>query len=373
MTDCDGCTGLDGVTVVQQDGTVSLDNVTVLARPGELLAVLGPSGSGKSTMLRAIAGLTRIRAGRVLIAGKPTKADTSQRNLAMVFERTQLMPLLDVARNMSFGLESHHVPGDQVRQRVEQQAKRLRVGKLLRRMPTQLSTGQQSQVGVGRALVRTPSAFLLDEPLAHIDAHERARMRRVIAETVRSSDASTLYVTHDQSDALAIGDRVVVLDAGRVAQIATPRELYDRPASLFVADFVGSAAIGVLPARLVAADGMAGFRVGFRTLPTWRPVPAELADWVGREVILGLRAEDVYAADPSADPDRTRLSGSVRSVENTGRHAYVTVDIAGHPVVARFAGRNTLRPGDSLDITVDPARAHVFDSGTGRALFHPEI
>jgi multiple sugar transport system ATP-binding protein len=118
---------------------------------------------------------------------------------------------------------------------------------------------------------------------------------------------------------------------------------------------------------------MAGFRVGFRTLPTWRPVPAELADWVGREVILGLRAEDVYAADPSADPDRTRLSGSVRSVENTGRHAYVTVDIAGHPVVARFAGRNTSRPGDSLDITVDPARAHVFDSATGRALFHPEI
>ncbi|MEP6561422.1 MAG: ABC transporter ATP-binding protein [Nakamurella sp.] len=371
MTDFEGCTGLDGVTVVQQDGTVSLDDVTVLARPGELLAVLGPSGSGKSTMLRAIAGLARIRKGRVLIAGRPTKADPSLRNLAMVFERTQLMPLLDVARNMAFGLESHHVPADEVRQRVEQQSRRLRVGKLLRRMPTQLSTGEQSQIGVGRALVRTPNAFLLDEPLAHIDAHERARMRRVIAETVRSSSASTLYVTHDQSDALAIGDRVVVLDAGRVAQIATPRELYDRPASLFVADFVGSVAIGVLPARLVAADGMAGFRVGFRTLPTWRPVPAELTGWVGREVTLGLRAEDVQAADQSSDPDRTRLTGIVRSIENTGRHAYVTVSVAEHRVVTRLAGRNALRPGDKLDITVDPARAHVFDSATGRAIFHP--
>jgi multiple sugar transport system ATP-binding protein len=371
VTDDEGCTGLDGVTVVQQDGTVSLDNVTVLAKPGELLAVLGPSGSGKSTMLRAIAGLTRIRAGRVLIAGRPTTADTSQRNLAMVFERTQLMPLLDVARNMAFGLETHHLPADQVQQRVENQAKRLRVSKLLRRMPTQLSTGQQSQVGVGRALVRTPSAFLLDEPLAHIDAHERARMRRVIAQTVRSTSASTLYVTHDQSDALAIGDRVVLLVDGRVAQIATPRDLYDRPASLFVADFVGSAPIGVLPARLIAADGMAGFRVGFRTLPTWRPVPTELIEWVDREVTLGLRAEDVHAADPSADPDRTRLTGTVRSAENTGRHAYLKVDIAGHTVVARFAGRNALRPGDKVDITVDPARAHVFDSATGRALFHP--
>ncbi|MET0864393.1 MAG: ABC transporter ATP-binding protein [Nakamurella sp.] len=372
MIDCEGCTGLDGVTVVQQDGTVSLDNVTVLARPGELLAVLGPSGSGKSTLLRAIAGLTRIRSGRVLIAGRPTKAATGQRNLAMVFERTQLMPLLDVARNMAFGLETHHVPADEVRQRVEHQSRRLRVGKLLRRMPTELSTGEQSQVGVGRALVRTtPNAFLLDEPLAHIDAHERARMRRVIAETVRSSTASTFYVTHDQSDALAIGDRIAVLDTGRVAQIGTPRELYDRPANLFVADFIGPVALGVLPARLVVGDGMAGFRVGFRTLPTWRPVPAELAGWVDREVMLGLRAEDVHAADQGSDPDRTRLTGTVRSIENTGRHAFVTVGIADHRVVATFAGGNTLRPGEQVDITVDAARAHVFDSATGQALFHP--
>jgi multiple sugar transport system ATP-binding protein len=361
------------VTVVQKDGTVSLDDVTVLARPAELLVVLGPSGSGKSTVLRAIAGLARVRSGRVLIAGRPTNADPAQRNLAMVFERTQLMPLLDVARNMGFGLESQHLHPREIRHRVEQQSRRLRIKGLLRRMPTQLSTGEQSQVGVGRALVRTPTAFLLDEPLAHVDAHERARMRQVIAETVRSSAASMLYVTHDQVDALAIGDRVVVLNAGRVEQIAAPRELYDRPASLFVADFVGPVRLGVLPARLVAADGMAGFRVGYRTLPTWRPVPAELAGRVGQEVTLGLRAEDVHAADQATDPSRARLTGTVRSIENTGRDAYVTVEIGGHRLTARIAGRHALRPGDPFAISVDPSRAHVFDSGTGRAIFHPEI
>ena len=182
-----GCTGLDGATVVQRDGTVTLHDLTLLARPGELLAVLGPSGSGKSTLLRAIAGLAKLQSGRVLVAGRPTSSDPAHRDLAMVFERTQLMPLLDVARNMGFGLSTRKVPAPEVERRVDQQSRRLRVGKLLRRMPNQLSSGEQGQVGIGRALVRTPKAFLLDEPLAHVDAHERARMRRVIAETVRAT------------------------------------------------------------------------------------------------------------------------------------------------------------------------------------------
>ena len=173
---------------------------------------------------------------------------------------------------------------------------------MLRRLPTEISAGERGQVGIGRALVRTPKAFLLDEPLAHVDAHERARMRRVIAETVKASKVSTLYVTHDQSDALSIGDRIAVLNAGRVVQIATPRELYDRPATLFVADFVGASPIGAIPGRLVAAAGMAGYQVGTRTLPTWLPVPPELAGYVGREVMLGLRAEDVRDAGRRARP-----------------------------------------------------------------------
>jgi multiple sugar transport system ATP-binding protein len=373
QTGFEGCTGLHGATVVHRDGTVALDDVTVLARPGELLAVLGPSGSGKSTLLRAVAGLARVRVGRVLIAGEPTTSDPALRDIAMVFENTQLMPMLDVARNMGFGLQARHVPAEQVQRQVETQSRRLRIHRLLRRLPTEISAGERGQVGIGRALVRTPKAFLLDEPLAHVDAHERARMRRVIAETVKASKVSTLYVTHDQSDALSIGDRIAVLNAGRVVQIATPRELYDRPATLFVADFVGASPIGAIPGRLVASGGMAGYQVGARTLPTWLPVPAELGGQVGREVMLGFRAEDVRDAGREPDPDHIRLSGAVKAIDRTGRDAYLTVQIGSHRLVARFSGRTGARLGDVVTIAVDAARAHVFDRATGRALYHPAI
>jgi len=222
VDEVNACTGLDRVTVVHPDGTVALRDVTLLARPGELLAVLGPSGCGKSTALRAIAGLTKLASGRVLIAGQITTAEPAYRDVAMVFENTHLVPFMGVARNMSFGLESRHVPKDQVRARVDQQARRLRITRLLGGTPGSISAGERGQVGVGRALVRTPKAFLLDEPLAHVDAQERARMRRVIAETVKQAGVSTVYVTHDKTDALAIGDRVAVLNACRVAQIGTP-------------------------------------------------------------------------------------------------------------------------------------------------------
>lgn len=371
-TDVEGATGLEGATIVQRDGTVSLEDITVLARPGELLAVLGPSGSGKSTLLRAIAGLAKVRSGRVLIAGTPTRLDPAHRDLAMVFERTQLMPMLDVAKNMGFGLRTRHVPANEVRRQVETQSRRLRVSRLLRRMPNQLSAGERGQVGIGRALVRTPKAFLLDEPLAHVDAHERARMRRVIAETVRATRVSTLYVTHDQSDALAIGDRIAVLKAGRVVQIATPRELYDRPADLFVADFIGTVALGILPGRLISSGDLAGFQVGNRTLPTWRPLPAELAKHVGREVTLGIRAEDVREAGRNPDPDHSRLTGAVKAIDRNGRDTFLTIEVGGNRLVARFAGMAAARVGDVVTVAVDPARAHVFDTTTGAALYHPE-
>jgi multiple sugar transport system ATP-binding protein len=366
-----GCTGLDRATVIQRDGTVALTDVTLLARPGELLAVLGPSGSGKSTLLRAIAGLVKVETGRVLIAGQPTTGPSAYRDIAMVFENAQLMPMLNVAKNMGFGLTVRHIPEQEVQRQVHLQSRRLRISRLLGRLPTEISAGERGQVGIGRALVRTPKAFLLDEPLAHVDAHERARMRRVIAETVRASKVTTVYVTHDQSDALAIGDRIAVLNAGRVVQIGTPREIYDAPASLFVADFVGTVPIGVLPARLVASGGMAGYQVGYRTLPTWQPLPAELADQVGREVTLGLRPEDVRDAGHEPDPDHVLLSGPVRAIDRNGRDAYLTIDVGNQRLVARFSGRTGARVGDVVTVAVDAARAHVFDRRSGLALYHP--
>ena len=359
-----GCTGLDRATVVQRDGTVALRDVTVLARPGELLAVLGPSGSGKSTLLRAIAGLAKVETGRVLIAGEPT---TQPRRLPRHRDGLREHPAdADAGRRQEHGLR----PGGPARPGAGGAAPGARCSPggcgsagCSAGCRTEISAGERGQVGIGRALVRTPKAFLLDEPLAHVDAHERARMRRVIAETVRASKVSTVYVTHDQSDALAIGDRIAVLNAGRLVQIGTPAGDLRRT-RLTCSSPISSAPCrsARCPARLVASGGMAGYQVGYRTLPTWQPLPAELAGHVGREVTLGLRPEDVRDARTRARPGpRRACPGTVRAIDRNGRDAYLTVQVGEHRLVARFSGRTEARVGDVVTVAVDAARAHVFD------------
>ena len=365
-------TGLDRAVVALPDGTVLLDDFTLLARRGELLAVLGPSGCGKSTMLRAIAGLQPLRAGRVVIQGRDvTRLEPPARDVAMVFEKTALVPTMDLARNMGFGLTQRRTAAAEVEQRVDRQAHRLGIWGLLRRRPSEISMGQRGQTGVGRALVREPKVFLLDEPLANLDLGERARMRRVIAQTVKASGAATIYVTHDQTEAMAIGDRIAVINDGRLHQLGTSADLYERPVDLFVADFVGQASVGIVPASVVVSGGLAGYRVGDRTLMTWQPLPAGLSGAVGRAVTLALRPESVTAVPLNPDPEATVLTGRVRSVERTGRDTFLTVELPTGRLIGRFDGRARVRIGDLIGLSVEAAAAHVFDTATGRALHHP--
>ncbi len=392
-------TGLRGVTVVYPGGGTALHEVSVTAEQGEILAVLGPSGSGKSTLLRAVAGLVPVRIGEVLIGGRPVTAlPPDERRVAMVFESSTVIPFLDVSENLGWGLQIRKVTGPEVDERVEAQARGLRLNRLLRRMPRTLSSGELARVGIGHALVHAPTAFLFDEPLAHLDAGQRWEVRRRIVEVVRRFDVSTFYVTHDQGEAMGVADRIALLNAGRVVQISTPAELYDRPVDIFAASFVGSPTIGLLPARLVTAGGaggFGGFRVGARTLPLWAPLTEELAAFVDRDVVIGVRPERVHDARQGSDPSVVTMPATVVQVEEIGPDAVVTLEVAARAVSvpgarswetgadepagsgqarlrSRFGRNTSVRVGQSVPIAVDVSHAHVFDPVTGRALWHPE-
>lgn len=381
-------TGVRGVTVVR-NGTAVLRDVTLTAADGEVLVVLGTSGSGKSTLLRVLAGLEQADTGRVVVRGRDvTGLPPGQRRVSMVFQTSALIPFLDVSRNLGWGLRTRGVPEPEVKDRVGDRVRQLRLGRLLSRKPAQLSGGESGLVGVGHALVQTPDVFLLDEPLGDLDAAQRTEVRRQIVDVVRSLGVTTLYVTHDQAEGLAIADRVALLHEGAVAQTGTPRDLYDHPADLLVAGFIGSPPIGLLPARLVVADGLAGFTVGARTLPLWRPVPPPLRKHIEREVVLGFRAEDVHDAAAGHDQDSVTLDAVVTAVEFCGSYNGVTLAVgaqlltvpgmerwAGGPARAslrsRFPPRSSVRPGDAVRIAVEAGQAHVFDAVTGAALWHP--
>ena len=382
-------TGLDAVSVVHPDGTTALRSVTVLAEGDELVVVLGPSGSGKSTLLRTVAGLVSPSAGTVLIAGRRVNGSpVRDRNVAMVFEESNLMPFLTVEQNLGLGLRARRVPGTEAAERIRSEALGLRLGRLLPRRARTLSPGEQGLTGIGRALVRVPAVFLFDEPLGHLDAAERVRVRRRIVEVVKGVGAPALYVTHDQEEAMAIADRVVLLQDGAVVQADPPRELYRRPVNLFAAGFVGAPPIGLLPAVPVVSAGLAGYRAGSHVLATWAPLPDELGPVLDRPVVLGLRAEQVKDAAAGYDPDLARVPGVVLGIENTGRDVVVIAEVDAPPVHApgadtwelgatravlrsRFDRDSSVRPGDTVELAVDVARAHVFDATTGKALLHP--
>jgi multiple sugar transport system ATP-binding protein len=388
-------TGLERATVVLPDRSagerVVLDQLSLLAEDGELMVVLGPSGSGKTTLLRAIAGFVPLHSGQVLVQDRPVTAlPPHARDLAMVFEQANLMPTLDVAQNLAFGLRVRHRPESEIAEQVALQSRSLGLRRLLARFPNQLSPGQRGQVGIGRAIARVPKAFLLDEPLAHLDAGHRWQMRRHLADVLKGSGVAAFYVTHDQSDALAIADRVAVLRDGALVQLGTPNEVYDRPVDLFVAGLLGAVPMGLLPARLVAAGGGSGFQVGARVLPLWGPVPRELSGMVGREVVLGVRVEDVTDAEANPDPALPTLPGTVVRAEHTGPDVLLSISMAAPPVRApdadpadqqlgtaqlraRFPRFTKARPGSTVLISLDISRAHVFDPQTGRALLHPPL
>ena len=321
---------------------------------GEFVVFLGPSGSGKTTLLRMIAGLESIDAGTLTIDGQRCeKLAPGQRNLAMVFQNYALYPHMTVAQNMGFGLRNIGLPAATIEARVREAARMLEMERLLDRRPAALSGGQRQRVAIGRAIVKEPKAFLFDEPLSNLDAALRVRTRVELAELHQRLGATMIYVTHDQTEAMTLADRIVILNNCRIEQVGTPMEVYARPASRFVASFIGSPAMNFLP---VTREG-AGLTLpggGALALPG---APAGSGPWE-----LGIRPEELRVA-PSGP-----LRGGATVIERLGDRTLVHVRLAdGTQVVAQDSGKSGVKVGDTVALEFDTAEAHLFDA-TGRAV-----
>jgi multiple sugar transport system ATP-binding protein len=340
---------------------LALEHLDLSIADGEFMVLVGPSGSGKTTALRLLAGLEELSEGRIEIEGRDVGGVHSRdRDIAMVFQNYALYPNKSVAQNIGFALKMQGVDRGEREQRVREAAGMLGIEELLERKPRQLSGGQRQRVAMGRAIVRRPKAFLMDEPLSNLDAKLRVQTRVQIAELQRRLETTTVYVTHDQGEAMTLGDRVALLKDGRLQQCAHPRELYDNPVNAFVAGFIGLPQMNLI--RVPVSDGRV--RLGGESLPLPRRL-AEAAE-LGTEIIVGIRPEHVTVQDPSGEG----IPGEVVLVESLGADSYVHASLEGLDAkfVARTEGYDSRTPGSNVRLRIDPERMFGFDAETEERL-----
>ncbi|MCG6957223.1 MAG: sn-glycerol-3-phosphate ABC transporter ATP-binding protein UgpC [Gemmatimonadetes bacterium] len=372
---------LDGVEKRFSDGTTAVRRLSLEIRDGELFVLLGPSGCGKSTLLNLIVGLETPTSGTVSVDGRSMAGvEPGKRDMAMVFQSYAIYPHMTVRQNLAFPLEVAGVPAEERNRRIVEVAEMLELQDLLDRRPGMLSGGQRQRVAMGRAIVRDPVAFLLDEPLSNLDARLRGQMRIEIARLHRRLGTTTVYVTHDQTEALTLADRMAVMSRGEVQQIGTPREVYDKPANRFIAEFLGTPPMTFMQGKAEGKDLVCPLGRVRRDTPTMLRGPVQ----------VGIRPEDVRevtsTASPPFDAKALRFRARVDLVEWVGSetYAHAVVEAAARPqsgsadppagaaalhgdqrIVARLAAGSTAREGDTVELEVDIARLHVFDHATG--------
>ncbi len=395
---------LERLSKVFPDGTNAVSDLDLVVDDGEFVVLVGPSGCGKTTALRMVAGLEEPSSGEIRIGGDlVTNVPPKKRDIAMVFQDYALYPQMTVFDNMAFALKLQKMPKAQIKERVNNAAAILHLEGLLHRRPRALSGGQRQRVAMGRAIVREPRAFLLDEPLSNLDAKLRVQMRAEIARIQRNLGVTTIYVTHDQTEAMTMGDRVAVMNRGVLQQIAPPEELYQRPLNVFTAGFIGAPAMNLIEAQLQREAGhlevaFGGHRLRCsETLLSARPT---LAAYEGRTVVLGIRPESFEdAALATATPDEHRLTVSVDVREALGSETLLLFSVDGHGVVsedigapasiagvestddddglfadrpsfvARVNANSKAMAGDTLQLTVDVGALQFFDSNSGLAIY----
>lgn len=354
-------------------GTQAIFDCNLSIADGELVAFVGPSGCGKSTLLRLLAGLETISRGTLRIGGQAVnRLPPQQRNVAMVFQDYALYPHMTVWRNLEFPLRMRNLPSAEIERQIQWVAGLLSLDGLLQRLPKQLSGGQRQRVAMGRALVRQPAVFLMDEPLSNLDARLRVQIRAEIGELLDRTGITTIYVTHDQAEAMTLGDRVAVIDQGRLQQVAPPQQLYEQPANVFVAGFIGNPPMNLFAAQLsAAAEGACTVQVGEQTLHLALPMPMKerWQPWLDRALIVGIRPEHLQLADATEG-----LRALVADAEYLGHETLLHVRIEGMtapaPVlVARLPGIRPFVKGEPVWLRLELNQLHLFNV-EGLALTH---
>jgi multiple sugar transport system ATP-binding protein len=355
---------LKGIRKVYSNGHVGVDSASFDIADGELLVLVGPSGCGKSTLLRLIAGLEEATSGTIHIGERDvTHLEPRDRDIAMVFQSYALYPHMTVRENLGFGLKLRGHSEADVAERVKDAADRLELESMLDRLPKQLSGGQRQRVALGRALVRHPKVFLLDEPLSNLDAKLRSAMRTEIARLHRALKTTMVYVTHDQVEAMTLGQRIVVLDRGIVQQIDTPMNIYERPINLFVAGFLGNPAMNFFRGTLNGGDTGALVLQGEGAE---LPVPAGLP--AGRPVVVGIRPEDLQRVDGASPPGNIRLGVLVDLIETVGNEAFIHASVGSWRVIVRSSPYDLPPLGSTITLQVLPERLHFFDAESGERI-----
>ncbi len=363
-------------------GVVAVSDFNLEIKDKEFIILVGPSGCGKSTTLRMVAGLEEISEGEILIGDRVVNdVAPKDRDIAMVFQNYALYPHMTVFDNMAFGLKLRKTSKDEIKRRVEEAARILDISHLLERKPKALSGGQRQRVALGRAIVREPKVFLLDEPLSNLDAKLRAQMRTEISKLHLKLGTTFIYVTHDQTEAMTMGTRIVVMKDGLIQQVDTPQNLYLYPGNLFVAGFIGSPQMNFIDSKLLkeGKDFFVEFgtedtktRAGVKykvKLPESKNKDGVLDEYVGKEVIMGIRPEDVHNEEEliAQFPDGV-VEANVEVTELMGAETYLYMNCEEQTINARVSPTNTARPGDRISITIEPGKIHLFDKETEKTI-----
>ena len=373
---------LKGIYKKYPGGYVAVTDVNLEIRDKEFIILVGPSGCGKSTTLRMIAGLEEISEGELYIGDRLVNdVAPKDRDIAMVFQNYALYPHMTVAENMGFGLKLRKVPKDEIARKVEEAAKILDLSHLLDRKPKAMSGGQRQRVALGRAIVRSPKVFLLDEPLSNLDAKLRAQMRTEISKLHKKLGTTFIYVTHDQTEAMTMGDRIVVMKDGYIQQVDTPQGLYSAPANKFVAGFLGSPQMNFIDAYLRrdeynryyvefgSADSRSARGTKFTIIVPESKSVADLAKYVDREVTLGIRPENVHDEPAYLQTAETGIVNcDVEITEMMGAETYLYLNCAGTSITARVSPYSTAQPGQTIQVGLDPNKIHLFDKETERTI-----